>query len=85
VTQGPYLGHMTKTSPLESPAQGAQDSPVVPDHDTIKKWLTEDLGRARSLLQAIHEDPNILDMVTRHMYMRVSNHLHAPKSTPKDE
>lgn len=41
--------------------------------EQVEKWLIEDLGRARSLLQAIHEDKNILRLVATHMHGKVQN------------
>lgn len=41
--------------------------------EQVEKWLTEDLGRARSLLQAIHDDKNILRLVAMHMHGKVQN------------
>jgi len=56
------------------------DNLPTPDVETIQKWLADDLGRARSLLQAIHEDKNILNLIAVHMHGKISNHNNRPKS-----
>lgn len=45
--------------------------------EMVEKWLTEDLGRSRSLLQAIHDDPNILRLIANYFHGKASNHIAA--------
>lgn len=45
--------------------------------EQVEKWIIDDLGRARSLLQALHNDRNILRLVATHIHGLASNSLHA--------
>lgn len=72
---------MKNTQTAESqPSDKSLDELPTPDIATIKKWLTDDLGRARSLLQAIHEDGNILNLIATHMHGKITNHKASQKS-----
>lgn len=48
--------------------------------DQVEKWVVEDLGRARSFLQAIHNDPNLMRLVAVHLHGLAANHLAAQAS-----
>jgi len=75
---------MTKHNPTDKSAQGADgQNPIpTPDVETIKKWLTDDLGRARSLLEAIHNSPDILNQIAIFMQGKIENYKNAPKTPP---
>lgn len=53
--------------------------------EQVEKWLTDDLGRARSLLQALHNDKNILRLVAVHLHGLAQNYNEAKKSLKVDE
>lgn len=65
---------MKKTSPQEVSAQGADSSTPIPDVDTIKGWLKDDLGRSISCLTAIHTDAELLNAMAEFMQGRIINH-----------
>lgn len=46
----------------------------------VEKWLTDDLGRARSLLQAIHNDKNVLRLIAVHLHGLAQNYNQAKES-----
>lgn len=51
--------------------------------DQVEKWLIDDLGRARSLLEALHTDRNILRMVAVHLHGKAMNYIQAKNSAEK--
>lgn len=42
--------------------------------DQVEKWLTDDLGRALSLLHALHNDKNALKLIAVHLHGLALNH-----------
>lgn len=46
----------------------------------VKKWLDDDLARARTLLQAVHNNPNIKHMVAEYMLGELQNHYNRKKA-----
>lgn len=51
--------------------------------EQVEKWLIEDLGRARSLLEALHSDRNILRMCAVHLHGKAMNYINAKASVEK--
>lgn len=45
----------------------------------VKKWLDDDLTRAIGLLKAIHDEPNLKQMMAEYMHGRVINWKNAQK------
>ena len=56
-----------------------QDFPQ-PTLADVKKWLDDDLGRARALLQAVHDNPNIKHLVAEHMLGELQNYYNRKKA-----
>lgn len=74
---------MSEKSSQTQEAQGADlENLPVPDLATIQKWLSDDLGRARSLLQCIHDNPNIRRLIAEHLLGQVQNFHNAKKAEP---
>lgn len=51
--------------------------------EEVEKWITDDLGRSRSFLQAIHDDKNILHLVAIHMHGKLQNFKNGKDSLKK--
>ena len=52
----------------------------VPTLKDVKKWLHGDLGRARALLQALHNNPNLKQLMAEHMLGELENYHNAKKA-----
>lgn len=71
---------MKSTTNPQKSTQGVDiENLPVPDLKTILQWLSDDLGRARSLLQAIHDNPNIKQLIAEHMLGQLENYHNAEK------
>lgn len=46
----------------------------------VKKWLDDDLGRARALLQALHNNPNLKHLMAEHMLGELENYHNRKKA-----
>lgn len=46
----------------------------------VKKWLDDDLGRARALLQALHNNPNLKQLMAEHMLGELENYHNRKKA-----
>lgn len=77
---GHYYSHKHFKSMQKSMSQEVDENVKAITVEMVEKWLTEDLGRSRSLLQAIHDDPNILRLVANYFHGKASNHIAAAAS-----
>lgn len=61
----------------DNPVLGTE---VVPTHENVKKWLTLDLNCAILSLQAIQQDPDLLDNLAAFMLGRLENQINAKRN-----
>lgn len=61
--------------PTEATADSSAESIKVetPDLATVRKWLKDDLGRALSLLNALHSDQELQNTMADWMLGRIGN------------
>lgn len=78
---------MSKQQQLDSKSpQGVDlEKLPVPTIKDVRQWLDDDLGRARALLQAIHDNPNIKALVAEHMLGQLENWHNAKKLAAQKE
>lgn len=84
-----YIVFMKNNTTNSEPAQGAVSQEIdeklgALTVDQVEKWLTEDLGRARSLLQAIHNDKNILRLIAIQFQGQAQNWMEKQKDQLKN-